>query len=191
MFQRDKNASHRFYFGEQTIDIIPFGGIQNGHDVQLDNPPIEVSVFGCREVAEDAEETGGGFKIVTLPGLCILKAVAYSEKPGRVKDWDDLLLIANNYSDIAGEQLFKGKYEDLLNGDFDMKLAAARMLGRHMNDILNKNEELKDTVLTLLKRKLMGIDAEQIDQMYRVRERDDTQVETLKLISEIIKGIND
>jgi predicted nucleotidyltransferase len=71
MFQRDKNASHRFYFGEQTIDIIPFGGIQNSHDVQLDNPPIEVSVFGCREVAEDAEETCGGFKMVTFPGLCI------------------------------------------------------------------------------------------------------------------------
>jgi hypothetical protein len=101
------------------------------------------------------------------------------------------LLIANNYSGIADEQLVEGKYEDLLDGDFDMKLAAARMPGRHMNEILNKNEELKDSVLTMLKRKLLGIDAEQIDQMYRVRERDDTQVEALKLISEIIKGIND
>jgi len=190
-FERDKDAPHRFYLGEHTVDIIPFGGIQNGEEVKLDNPPIDVSVFGCREVADDAEDADDKFKVVTLPGLCILKIVAYSEKPGRIKDWDDFLLIANNYSDIAGEQLFDGNYDDLLDGDFDMKLTSARMLGRHISSIVNKNEELKGTVLELLNSKRGRFTLEEIDQMYAVRERDDKQVETLKLITELIKGIND
>ena len=190
-FERDKNVPHRFYLGEHTIDIIPFGNIQNEDEVQLDNPLLDISVFGCREVADDAADVDGRFKVVTLPGLCVLKVVAYSEKSERVKDWDDFLLIANNYSDIAGEQLFDGNYDDLLDGDFDMKLAATRMLGRHMSTILNKNEELRKTVLDLLSSRLARFTSQDIEQMYVVRERDDKQVETLKLVFEIIKGIND
>ena len=190
-FERDKNAPHRFYLNEHTIDIIPFGGIQNGEEVQLDNPLMDISVFGCREVAEEAEDVAGGFKIVSLSGLCVLKLVAYSEKPERVKDWDDFLLIVQNYSDIAGEQLFDGRNDDLIDDSLDMKIAAARMLGRHMNSILNKKEELKKVVLACLNSKLMNFTIEEVAKMYLARDSGDTQVETLKLIAETIKGIND
>lgn len=157
----------------------------------MDTPPIDVSVFGCREVADAAAYADDEFKVDTLQGLCILKIAAYSEKPGRVKDWDDFLLIANNYSDITGDQLFDGEYEDLFNDDFDLTFACARMLGRHMNNILSKNNALKQTVLDLLGSMLGGFSPEEINQMNAVREWDDKQAKTLKLIADIIKGIND
>ncbi|MFA6072429.1 MAG: hypothetical protein WC810_28025, partial [Janthinobacterium sp.] len=187
----DKEKPYRFYLEGLTIDLIPFGGISQNDEVVLDDPHMKLSVYGCREVTEEAIVLHDKYCVITLPGLCVLKIVAYSEKPGRVKDWDDFLLIANNYSDITGDQLFNGEYEDLFDDDFDLTFASVRMLGRHMNSILSKNDALKQTVLDLLGSKLGGFRPEEINQMNAVREWDDTQVQTLKLISEIIKGIND
>ena len=191
-FERDKDQPYRFYLEEHTIDLIPFGGIENNGEVVLDNPPMELSVYGSKEVAEEAEIIHGKYKVVTLPGLCILKLVAYNEKPdSRAKDWQDMLLILRNYSEIAGAQLFDGFCDDLIEGNFEFKVASARMLGRHMNVILRKNDGLKERVIEILSGKLMNFKPVEIDQMYQAKDRDDTQIETLKLLCEVIKGIND
>lgn len=191
-FERDKEQPYRFYFDGHTIDLIPFGGIEENGEVVLDNPTMELSVYGCKEVAEEAEIIHGKYKVITLPGLCILKLIAYDEKPdSRAKDWQDMLLILRNYAEIAGEQLFDVYFEDLIEADYEAKVASARVLGRHMNEILQKNDDLKERVIEILSGKLMNFKPEEIDQMYQVRDREDTQVETLKLLCEVIKGIND
>ena len=190
-FERDKNEPYRFYLGDDVIDLIPFGGIEQNGEVILDNPPMELSVYGCKEVAEEAEIIYGKYKVVTLPGLCILKLIAHDEKPERVKDWQDVLMILHNYSEIAGAQLYEGFYDDLIAGDFEFKVASARMLGRNMQEILQKNDELKGKIISIISKKMMNFSMDEIDQMYRVRDAGDTQVETLKLLSEVIKGIND
>lgn len=97
----------------------------------------------------------------------------------------------SNYHEIAGQQLFEGNYDDLIDGDFEYKVAAARMLGRHMRDILQKNEQLRQHILNVLSGRLQNFTVADIEKMYVVREPGDNLVETLKLISETIKGIND
>ena len=190
-FKRDEEKPYRFYFGE-IVDLIPFGGIEEDGEVILDNPTTELSVYGCKEVTEDAVVIEGNFKVVTLPGLCIMKLVAYNEKPdSRAKDFDDYLFLVKNYHEIAGEELFAGNYDDLIKDDFEMQTASARMLGRHMTLILNKNKVLKDKVIKILQHQLKRFNYEEVDQMYKVRERDDEIVLKLKLVSETIKGIND
>ncbi len=190
-FKRDVKEPYRFYFNG-IVDLIPFGGIEQNGEVVLDNPRTELSVYGCKEVMEEAVIIEGNFKVITLAGLCIMKLIAYDENPGqRTKDFDDYLFIVGNYHEIAGEQLFQGYYDDLIDGDFELQIASARMLGRHMTPILNRNALLKAKIKYILHRKLRHFNDGEIDQMYKVRDRNDDLVLRLKLISETIKGIDD
>lgn len=191
-FERDKKQPYRFYLRGFTIDLIPFGGIDQNDHVILDDPRTEISVYGYREVTEEAVIINDKYRVVTLPGLCILKLIAYNEKPEwRMKDWQDFLIIMSSYDEIAGEKLFEGDYDDLIDGDFEYNIASARMLGRHMAVILKKNEQMRNHIVEVLTGKLMKQSIADIDEMYPERDRDDTQLVTLKLIVEVIKGIND
>lgn len=190
-FIRDAKEPYRFYCGN-TVDLIPFGGIEHNGEVILHNPTTELSVYGCTEVTEQAVILEGSFKVVTLPGLCIMKLIAFDEKPDRrAKDLDDFLFVLKSYGEIAGEELFEGNYDDLIRGDFEMPVAAARMLGRHVALIVNKNGALKEKIISILQNRLQGFSNSEIDQMYSVRDRDNEQVELFKLISETIKGIRE
>lgn len=190
-FKRDEKEPYRFYYN-RIVDLIPFGGIEENGEVILTNPTTELSVFGCKEVTEEAVLIEGAFKVVTLEGLCVMKLIAYNEKPGsRAKDMDDFYFIVKNYHEIVGEKLFDGNYDDLLEGDFEMRIASARMLGRHMNPILIKNEALKEKIINILQHQLRGFNENEINQMYQVRDNSDELVLKFKLVLETIKGIKD
>jgi predicted nucleotidyltransferase len=190
-FKRDEKEPYRFYFGE-IVDLIPFGGIEENGEAILTNPTTELSVYGCKEVTEEAVLIEGTFKVVTLAGLCVMKLIAYNEKPGsRAKDIDDFFFLVKNYHEIAGEELFDGNYDDLLEGDFEMQIASARMLGRHMTAILKKNKTLKEKIVDILNSQLSGFGENDINQMYEVRENNDESVLKFKLVLETIKGIKD
>lgn len=191
-FRRDLKQPYRFYREELMLDLIPFGGMEKDGTVSLADPHTELSVYGCREVTEEAVVLSDKFKIITLPGLCILKLIAFGERPDqRQKDWDDFVLVLTNYGEIAGEQLYEGKYDDLITGDFDFTVASARMMGRHLQPIVNKNSELKDRILKTLESRLQKFSPPEIDEMYEGRDREDRQVLLLKLLIEVLRGLDD
>lgn len=190
-FKRDEKEPYRFYYGE-IVDLIPFGGIEENGEVILMNPTTALSVYGCKEVTEEAVLIDGTFKVVTLAGLCVMKLIAHYEKPGsRAKDMDDFFFLVKNYHEIAGEELFDGNYDDLLKGDFEMQIASARMLGRHMTPILSKNEALKEKIVDILQHQLRGFNENEINQMYQVRDYSAELVLKFKLVLETIRGIKD
>lgn len=190
-FKRDEKQPYRFYF-QGTIDIIPFGGIEKDGEVFLDEPPTELSVYGTKEAVAQAKVVEGNFKVVTLPGLCVLKLIAFNEKPdSRAKDLQDFYFLLENYGEIAGEQLFDGAdYEDLVGEDFELTIASAKMLGRQIKNISQENEDLLNKLKQILNSRLDGFSNEEIDSMYIVREGKDEKVERFKLVSELLKEIN-
>lgn len=190
-FIRDEREPYRFY-KKNMVDLIPFGGLEINREVVLYNPTTKLSVYGCKEVTEDAVILEGAFKIVTLSGLCIMKLIAYNEKPdSRAKDLDDYLFIVKNYHEMAGEELFSNKHADLIEGDFEVNVASARMLGRNMAITLNKNEKLKEKIISILSHQLRDFHESEIEEMYKIRERDNDLVLRFKLVLETIKGIKD
>ena len=188
-FVRDTREPYRFYFRGNLLDLFPFGGIEENGEVHLDDPSMQLSVIGTREATEFAAPMDGPFKVVTLPGLCILKLVAYYEKPDlRATDWEDFEFLLLNYLQIsAGDQLLH-THDDLLTDDMDVGAVASRVLGRNMAELLRENEYLRYRVLGILQKKLGGFPPEEIDQMYRVNEKD-FQVYLMKMIRETIAGI--
>ncbi len=187
-FVRDEDQPYRFYKGEM-LDLIPFGGIEENGEVKLEDPDMEISVVGTREATEFAEPIDGSFKVVTLPGLCILKLVAYHEKPDRrAKDWDDFLFLLYNYLQISASDQLLEDQDDLISDDMDLGAVASRVLGRNMGELLQKNEWLRYKVLAILQKKLKDFSEEEIEQMYLLNE-DDDQVYMMKMVHETMKGI--
>jgi predicted nucleotidyltransferase len=191
-FTRDDNESYRFYFNG-TIDLIPFGGIEKDGEVLLDNPPIELSVYGTMEAVANAEIVEGAFKVVTLPGLCVLKLIAFYEKPDhRAKDMEDFYFILENYGEIAGDQLFSGvEHEDLINDDFELPIASACLLGRQIKNITKGSPELLTKLNQILVSRLQGFSEQEINSMYQARENGDKLIERFKLVNEVINGLKD
>ncbi|RYE27468.1 MAG: hypothetical protein EOP45_01145 [Sphingobacteriaceae bacterium] len=192
-FQADREP-YRLHAPDQTIiDLIPFGGIEQDHMVYLEgSPPMELSVFGNMQVlahAANIQLNGMDFKICTLPGLCILKLIASHEKPERLtKDLGDFYYILENYFEIAGDTIYDGDYDDLIDEDFEPKIAAAKMLGRQLLPILSESMSLKTVFITILKKQQQGFSSAEIDQMYS-NEPADRQIKRLKLVTIVLLEI--
>jgi len=68
----------------------------------------------------------------------------------RSDDLDDIAVIINHYF-ILEEKLIYEQHIDLFTVDFhDLKLLSARVLGREIRLILQKNELLRTRILTIL-----------------------------------------
>lgn len=192
-FTQDEEPYRMHSKTNDIVDLIPFGGIEKNNVVYLEgNPPMELSVFGNDQVLSHAQSIqldNVEFKICTLPGLCILKLIAGTEKPERrAKDLGDFYYILENYFDIAADTIYEPSFDDLIDEDFEPPIAAARMLGRQINAIVANQPELRNKVLQILMVLTGGFSIMEIDQMH-LSETKDAQIFRFKLIGSIITEI--
>lgn len=175
------------------LDLIPFGEIEKGHQVYLDgNPPVQLSVFGTKEVIGQAIAINNVFSVVTLPGLCVMKLTSWSQRPDwRLKDLDDFWYLLENYSDIDSELIFEEDYIDLLGAEpMDIKINFAQILGRQMQSILKGGEALNQFIQQALKRLLEGFSRNDILQLYEVEPKDQ-KVKRWRLVLAVMDGIKE
>jgi predicted nucleotidyltransferase len=139
---RDK---HRLRCGTILIDILPFGPITD-KDKKISWPPeheIIMSMVGFEEAYEYSitfrlsSDTELDIKLASLPGLAIMKLIAWKEKyPNRKRDAEDLLLIMDKYEEAGNsERLYEEDLPLLQEERFDTRLAGTRLLGRDMAKI--------------------------------------------------------
>jgi len=141
-----------------SIDILPFGEIANEVG-QLIYPGGSTvwSVIGFEEVNEATVTIlvsgKDEIKVASLPGVVILKMIAWSENPhNRPQDPIDICMVMMAYHDIVGNELFTS-HVDLIDDTFEFRTTGSRILGRHMADLLGKSE-WKNVVLSLLQKAL-------------------------------------
>jgi predicted nucleotidyltransferase len=127
------------------IDLVPFGGVTSGAREIVWPPDMEVvmNVIGYEEVLAAAEivefAPGLAARVASLPGLAVLKLIAWSDRGrGNPKDAHDLLHLMSNY-DAAGneERLYGVEYALLETADHDPGLAGACLLGRDVARFVN------------------------------------------------------
>jgi predicted nucleotidyltransferase len=168
------------------VDLIPFGSIENNNEVELNGvKPFKLSVFGTREVTENARIIEGNFKVITLPGLCIMKLISWNESPGRQKDIDDFYYVLLNYSNIVEDNLFQDENLTLLEQYDDMRIVGAKILGREMNQIIDSSSTLKSQLREILHSLLQKFKHEDIDQMFK-EDNKDIHIVKLKLVKELL-----
>jgi len=169
-----------------TIDLIPFGGVeQNGEVLIKGAKVVELSVFGTKEVTEKAKVIEGNFKVITLPGLAILKLITWHETDDRAKDLEDFFYILQNYADIATEDLYLEENLHLLDEYDEVRFSGARLLGREMLKITIEMPALKNKVHYILSLLVKDHNPKEIDEMYDA-DKQDLRFLKLKLVKELI-----
>lgn len=138
----------RYNFKGTSIDIIPFGDI-SGRDNTIRWPPDHrtiMSTVGFMDVYNNSitfrlsSEPVLEIKLASIPGLTIMKLLAWNDDPTRQKDAADLLFFMHNYQAAGIEDRLYVKETSLLQEEeFDNERAGIRLLGRDMARISNSD----------------------------------------------------
>lgn len=197
-FTKDPKLTQRFNFQNvYDMDIVPFGEI-----AQKDNtiywPPEEqfaMSVAGYTEVAENTLivtiDNDLSVKVASLPGIFILKLVAFNDRKSKTnKDADDLAFIIKNYLDINIERAAAEHYDIYEAENFNTFTAGATLLGRDIKTIIGGNKETINTFIQILEDELkLEEESQLINQIIETHTtiKYDMAVEALKNLLQELK----
>ncbi|HET6990239.1 MAG TPA: nucleotidyl transferase AbiEii/AbiGii toxin family protein [Bacteroidia bacterium] len=193
-----ENAFALLYQGKITVDLLPFGEeIEVDGIVSIEGKGLtQISVEGFSEVLEEATTEiefaqGNLFKVCTLPGIVVLKLIAHNDRPDeRAKDIQDIARIIEKYYDFKYENILDDHY-DLLDADpYDRLIISARVIGRDMRSILERSENLKKRICTILETACADPEKSRIG-LLMISDEITSLARAVKLLEEILKGIND
>ena len=155
-FVRDTKIVHRLHKGEYPLDIIPFRGVESPERTIAwpSDLGTVMNVAGYQESFEAAEtvqiETGFVVRVVSLPGLAVLKLLAWADRGlGDARDAVDLATLLRSYIGAGNEdRLYDTELDTLEAVEFNLELAGARLLGRDIRHVTS--EPTRNQMLGLL-----------------------------------------
>lgn len=137
-----------------AIDILPFGEIEENFTANFSERNTDLHVLGFREVMEEAIPVPIEEKIANippLPGMVILKLIAWSDRPEeRENDLTDILRIIQHYYDLKWDEIVEKHFDTLDQDPFDQLLVAAEVLGRNSRLYLQKSDAISARVMKVL-----------------------------------------
>ncbi len=141
-----------------AIDLLPFGEIEENYTVNFNERYTDLHVLGFKEVMEEAVQVKIEEKIANippLPGMVILKLIAWSDRPEeRENDLSDILRIIQHYYNLKWDEIVEKHYDTLDKEPFDQLLIAAEVLGRDSRLYLQKSGAISERVLKVLETNL-------------------------------------
>lgn len=103
----------------QQIDLLPFGALEiEGRKIIDKEGAIRTDISGFKEVYKDAVEEVNfedkyTFKVSSLPGIVMLKLIAFDDRPEmRTKDIQDISAILDHYFVIEDDNIYS-QHSDL------------------------------------------------------------------------------
>lgn len=177
-----------------AIDLLPFGEIEENHTLNFNERYTDLHLLGFREVMEEAVHVNIEEKIANippLPGMVILKLIAWNDRPEeRENDLSDILKIIQHYYDLKWDEIVEQHYDTFENekAPFDSLLIAAEVLGRHSGLYLRKSEAIFERVMKVLNTNLLDASKSAIAKEWA--RKLDTDIEyAFALLSAFQKGI--
>lgn len=137
-FVRDSKIVHRLYKDEIPLDVIPFDGVESPEHTIAWPPALDIvmNVAGYQDVFDAAVsvEIEDGFivRVVSLPGLAILKLFAWTDRGASdPRDAMDLTILLTTYAEAGNDDRLYNDESDAMEAvEYDLRLAGARLLGR-------------------------------------------------------------
>lgn len=181
--------------GRMQVDLLPFGNIEvenakvsfEGTGLTSLNMPgfMEIYENGLPEVELEKKHR---FKFCTLPGIVILKLIAWEDRPEiRRDDLKDILTILTHFFEMYTEQIYEHHSDLFGDDDFGLNLIAARVMGREMRKIGIRNEKLNERLTNLLEKNTMDVNTSEIGKIMAIWSNS-TVEESLKPLLEIQRG---
>lgn len=166
------NAFVLIWKGYVQVDLLPFGAIEgHGESVSIDgvgltsvNMPAFKEIYHSGLPTAELEEKHT-FKFCTLPGIVLLKLIAYQDRPEiRRDDIKDISKILKHFFDMYANEIFDN-HNDLFGNDPDLNLLAAQVLGREIKKIAKVNPGLYERVKALLELNVQSPDTSEIGKI--------------------------
>lgn len=178
------------------IDLLPFGEIEKKGKVTVKGTGLTtLSLEGFKEVYETSlPEVQLGdknkFKICTIPGIVLLKFIAWDDRPEmRSDDIRDISVIMSHFFHVYDEVIWE-KHNDLFEDDRGLDKIAARVLGREIGKIAIRKSKLKERVVKILNENTYDEENSPLGEIM-ANVLNNSVKETIALLSEIMKGIYD
>jgi len=145
-----ENAFVLIWKDKTEVDLMPFGAIEDedGKVTIEGTGYTTIHMPGFTEVYEEGLpelelEGRHRFKFCTLPGIVILKLLAWDDRPEvRRDDIKDISDILNHFFNMYDNEIWENHHDLFGENDADLKHIAARVMGREMSKIAKRNIKL-------------------------------------------------
>ncbi|MFV5692903.1 hypothetical protein ACM55K_12825 [Flavobacterium sp. LT1R49] len=177
------------------IDLMPFGEIEaKPSNVTIEGTGLtSLNMPGFKEIYDsglpEAElEEKHRFKFCTLPGIVLLKLLAFQERPEiRRDDIKDISKILKHFFDMYADEIYENHNDLFGDKDINLNWIAARVLGRDMGKIARLNEDLFLRIRKLLKKNTVDIHSSDIAKIM-AEFFQNTIEENVKLLEQVKIG---
>jgi len=139
------------------IGILPFGQLEVDDGVVVEGEGLNrIKVNGFKEVyLASVEEVhvleDKQFKVATLPGIFLLKLIAFDDRPDqRPNDPEDCIQIIQNYFNLQSDIIYEHHNDLFGNDELTLELISARVIGREMRKTLDQNNALRERTALIL-----------------------------------------
>ena len=193
-----ENAFVLIYDGMLQLDLLPFGSIEDeDRRVHVDGSGYtKIDVPGFAEVFEAGLpelqlENGNRFKFCTLPGIVLLKLLAWEDRPeGRTKDIVDISEILDHFFSINDREIWEQHSDLFADEDVELPEIGARVLGRQMRKIAIKNDSLYQRIDQFL---LLNIKAAEASKMAAIMTGyfKNSVMDNVRLLEAMKQGFSD
>ena len=193
--EESQSEPYKFIFRQAyEVDLLPFGAIadEKGQVELKARQAFVLELTGIEEVYPFAEtiETQEGLQlnVASLPGVILLKLIAWNDRPERQKDIRDIDHILNNFMTLHWDEISAESdnlfelYED--ETTVYEQCVSARYIGRQMSLMLQGNTQLRKRVLELFRENMKNSSMAQLMSPQNV---EDSQ----RIIKAMLDGMND
>lgn len=188
------NAFVLVWKGFIQVDLLPFGEIEDKNaGVTIEGSGLtSLNMPGFKEIYDEGLpvvelEEIHKFKFCTLPGIVILKLVAWQDRPEiRRDDIKDVSNILKHFFDMYAEEIFENHNDLFGSEEAELSLIAARVMGREMSKIAKRNESLFNRLQKLLEVNSNNNDSEMAKIMLEFFAN--TIKDNIKVIQQIKEG---
>ncbi len=180
------------------VDLLPFGNIEDEDStVTIDGTGLtSISLQGFAEVYKNGLpeinlEGKHQFKFCTLPGIVILKLIAYDDKPEkRGDDIKDICHILKHFFDMYSEQIYDHHNDLFDNQEAELIDIAATVMGREMKNIALRNNALYQRITCILQSNTTSVSNSPIAKLM-LQYFNNTIEDNIKLLKHLVKGLTD
>lgn len=181
-----------------VVDVLPFGEIEENYTLNFNERNTDLHVLGMKEVMSEPTQVEIDEVLVnipTLPGMIVLKIVAWSDRPEeRENDLGDILLIISEYYWMMSDFIIDN-HSDLLelltdDGELSQRLVSSRALGREAAKYLLLSKPLRDRILLVLEQNFSAQYQSAIAKDWAVK-LDQSLDYTLSLLESFLTGIKE
>jgi len=193
-----ENAFVLLWKDKTEVDLLPFGTIEDEEGkvtvqgtgyTSIHVPGFsEVYAEGLPEVELANEHT---FKFCTLPGIVVLKLIAWDDRPeARRDDIKDISDILNHFFEMYQEEIWSN-HNDLFDDEkAELIHIAARVMGREMKKIAIRNARLLARMEGIINRNTIGL-ADSKMAAIMVEYFNNTVEDNINLLLQLKQGFNE